>query len=149
MSKGLGSLIRLGKWTVDEKRRVLGALHAHEDEVIATIEAMDEQLAAEQGVVTADTTGAGFTFGGFYDRHLDRREALLRQLEELRREIEAARDDLAEAYRDLKTYETAEKQRLAREREEEGRKDQETLDEIGLNLHRRGRNGRQSQEDTA
>lgn len=137
MSKGLKSLIRLGKWTVDEKRRILGELHAREEEVIAGIEAMDAQLAAEQAVAAEDATGAGFTFGGFYDRHLQRREAMLRQLENLRHEIEAARDDLAEAYRALKTYETAEKQRLLREREEEARKDQAVLDEIGLNLHRR------------
>jgi flagellar FliJ protein len=137
MTKRLKSLIRLGKWTVDEKRRILGELHAREEEVIATIDAMDRQLAAEQAVANEDATGAGFTFGGFYDRHMHRRETLLRQLEALRHEIELARDDLAEAYRSLKTYETAEKQRLAREREEEGRKEQVVLDEIGQTLHRR------------
>lgn len=137
MSKGLHSLIRLGKWTVDEKRRLLGALHGREDEVIAAIAAMDRQLEEERAVVNADDTAAGLGFGGFFDRHLQRREVLLQQLENLRHEIEIAREELAGAYRELKTYETAERQRLVREREEEARKEQATLDEIGQTLHRR------------
>lgn len=137
MGKSLKSLIRLGKWNVDEKRRILAALHDREDQTIAAIEEMDRQLVAEQQVAAADALGAGLTFGGFYDRHMHRRDALLKQLDALRQEIEVARDDLAEAYRELKTYETAEKSRLKREREEEDRKEQATLDEIGLNLHRR------------
>lgn len=139
MTQSLATLIRLGKWVVDERRRALAALHEREDQTLATIDRMDAELAAEQAVAAEDSTGAGFGFGGFYDRHLQRREALIEQLEALRRDIEAAQADLAEAYRGLKTYEIAERQRLARDREEAERKERITLDEIGLNLNRRRR----------
>jgi len=136
-AKSLASLIRVGKWTVDEKRRALAALYAREEEVVAAIRAMDEQLEAERQAAAADATGAGFTFSQFYDRHMQRRAALVRQRDALRDEIELARDDLSEAYRQLKSYEQAEKQRLQRERAEADRKEQIELDEIGQTLHRR------------
>lgn len=137
MGKSLQNLIRLGKWHLDEKRRALTALHEREDQAIETLRLMDAELITERAAAEADALGAGLTFGSFYDRHLQRREALQRQLEALRAEIEIARDELAETYRQLKTYETAEANRLRRQREEMERREQATLDEIGLNLHRR------------
>lgn len=135
--KSLKTLIRLGKWTVDEKRRVLAALYEREDRLVAAIDAMDRQFLAERATAAADPLGAGITFPPYAQHYRRRREEALRQLEGLRREIEVARDDLAESYRTLKTYEIASKQRIARERAEAEHKEQLVLDEIGQTLHRR------------
>jgi flagellar biosynthesis chaperone FliJ len=51
--------------------------------------------------------------------------------------IDAARDELAEAYRRLKTFEVTQEQREDAEEKEFNRREQIDLDEIGLNLHRR------------
>lgn len=137
MATNLQSLIRLGKWHLDERRRALAALHEREDQTLEALRLSDEELVYERAAAEGDALGAGLAFGGFYGRHLERREALLRQLDALRAEIEIARDELAETYRQLKTYETAEANRLRRERAETERREQATLDEIGLGLHRR------------
>lgn len=137
MAKGLKTLIRLAKFTTDEKRRTLVALQDREEQILAAMAAAQAQLLAEQQVASQDTTGAGAFYAAFAAAWLDRRAAMERTLAALRAEIEHARDDLAEAFRQQKTYEISQAARERREREEEDRKEQAVLDEIGQNLHRR------------
>ncbi|MGE5503440.1 MAG: hypothetical protein ACM31L_03365 [Actinomycetota bacterium] len=137
MAKSLKTLIRLAKWNVDEKRRVLTALQAREDEILATIEAEEQQLAVEQRVAAEDSTGAGFMYGAYADAWLRRREQLFSMLEAVRAEISMARDALAEAFGELKTYEITQRERERRAQAEADRKEQQFLDEIGLNIYRR------------
>lgn len=138
MGKDLHTLIRLGKWHVDEKRRVLGALHTREEQILAAIRDMDARLAAEHALVKSNMAMA-VTWAAFYRNYLIRREAAEQQLAEVRRQIEVARDDLAESFRELKSYETAQAGRDRREAEERDRKERIFLDEIGLQGYRRRR----------
>ena len=55
----------------------------------------------------------------------------------MREQIEAARDELSEAYRRLKTFVITQEQRDEAEALEESRLEQIELDEMGLELHRR------------
>lgn len=136
-AKGLKTLIRLSKFTVDEKRRVLTALQAREDQIIQDIAQGEEQLKREQHLAAEDATGIGFIYGAFQDAWMQRRERMHQSLRAVRGEIEIARDELAEAFRELKTYEITQANREKREREEADRKEQIFLDEVGLNIHRR------------
>lgn len=137
MAKGLKTLIRLSRWTVDEKRRVLTALQAREDEILATIKAAEDQLQQEQQVAAQDAVGAGFLYGAFADAWLARRASLNADLDAIRAQIELARDELAEAYNQQKTYEITQENRDRRAREEADRKEQAFLDEVALNIFRR------------
>ncbi len=137
MAKGLTTLIRLSKFNVDEKRRALTALQIREDEIIASLAAGEKQLVEEQRVAAADATGAGFLYGNYANAWLDRRDQLRKTLASVRQQVEIARDDLAEAFREQKTYEITQTNREKRAREEADRKEQAFLDEIGLNLYRR------------
>jgi flagellar protein FliJ len=135
--KSLKSLIRLARWDVDEKQRVLSALQAREDEILAEIARQEQSLAHEKKVATRDAAVAGVGFPAYARAWLDNRAALETALEEIRREVELARDDLAEAFRQQKTYEITQAARDRRAREEADRKEQQVLDEIGLTLYRR------------
>ena len=135
--KGLKTLIRLSKWNVDEKQRVLVALQAREDEILAAITQSEEQLKVEQQVAAADSIGVGFGYGAFANAWLGRRQQLLSMLEMVRAEIIHARDELAEAFNQLKTYEITQRERDRRAQAERDKKEQAFLDEIGLNIHRR------------
>ncbi len=137
MSKGLKTLIRLNKFNVDEKRRVLTALQAREDQILADMEAAKDRLHHEQTVAAGDSTGAGFYYGSYASAYLRRREQMAAQLAAVRQQIVAARDDLAEAYRELKTFEISQANRDTREQEERDRTEQAVMDEIGQTLHRR------------
>lgn len=136
-AKGLKTLIRLSKFNVDEKRRVLTALQTREDQIIEEIRQGEEQLRHEQQLAAEDATGIGFSYGAFQNAWMRRRDLMHQALAAVRADIETARDELAEAFRELKTYEVTQANREKREREELDRKEQIFLDEIGLNMHRR------------
>lgn len=137
MAKGLKTLIRLHKWTVDEKRRALVALQAREEQVITEIRQAEEQLVAEKKIAAEDVTGAGFLYGQFANAWLDRRSQLNRTLDVVRAEVARAADELADAYGQLKTFEITQRERERRAKAEADKKEQEKLDEIGLTLYRR------------
>lgn len=136
-AKGLKTLIRLAKFDVDEKRRVLAALQNREEAILADIAAADAQLEFERQAAAADPAGVGFIFSNFLQAWKGRRADLVRNLDMVRKEIEVARDDLAEAFRQQKSYEVTQANREKREREEEAHKEQIVLDEIGLTQFRR------------
>jgi len=135
--KGMKTLIRLSKWNVDEKQRVLVALQGREDEILSWIKQSEERLKEEQRVATEDATGVGFSYGAFAKAWLARRQQLLAMLDMVRAEIVKAREELAEAFNELKTYEITQRERERRAQAERDRKEQAFLDEIGLNIHRR------------
>ena len=66
-----------------------------------------------------------------------RRERLDKSLVDLRGELEKLREQITEAFSDLKKTEQTVKNREQRQRLAERRKDQAISDEIGLQLHRR------------
>lgn len=136
-AKGLKTLIRLSKFNVDEKRRTLTALQTREDEIIEAIRQGEERLKHEQQLAAKDATGVGFAYGAYHQGWMRRRDTMQMALRAVREQIEAAREDLAEAFRELKTYEVTQANREKREREELDRKEQIFLDEVGLTMHRR------------
>jgi flagellar FliJ protein len=133
----LDSLIRLRKWSVDERQRELAALVAREDQLIAYGRELERQLVREGEVSRNDPTGSGFMFGSFAEDHKKRRERLAITLAAVRREVEEARDRLAAAFRERKTMEEVQKNRAIRERVEADRLEQVELDEVAANQHRR------------
>lgn len=135
-AKGLKTLIRLSKFTVDEKRRTLTTLQTREDQMLAEIRMAELQLLQEQQFASANPALA-FSFPAYHRAWMQRRLTMEQALVALRRQIELARDDLAEAFRELKTYEVTQKNREKREQEELDRKEQLFLDEVGLTMHRR------------
>ncbi|WP_404384119.1 flagellar FliJ family protein [Caenispirillum salinarum] len=134
--RGLRGLIRLHKHQVDEKRRALADLERTEQEILDRQQALREEMVREQAAVREDPA-LGLTFGAYVQRHKERQERLAQSLANIRKAIEAARDDLSEAFKELKTYEITQANRDLREKHERDRKEQEVLDEIGLTLHRR------------
>lgn len=136
-TKGLKTLIRLSKWNVDEKQRVLVALQGREDEILSWIAQSEVQLKEEQRVASEDPSGVGFAYAAFHSAWMGRREQLFSMLDMVRAEIVRARDALAEAFNELKTYEITQRERERRAQAELDRKEQAFLDEIGLNIHRR------------
>lgn len=136
-AKGLKTLIRLAKFDVDEKRRALTALQTREDQILDHIAQGEAQLKEEQRLAAGDATGIGFLYGAFHRAWMDRKVEMENQLLLVRAQIELARDQLAESFRQLKTYEVTQANREQRERDEIERKDQIFLDEVGLNIHRR------------
>lgn len=136
-ARDLDQLLRLHGWIVDERRRELGVLLDREARLIEAMEALEREIAAEKAVAAADPTGAGRGFGSYADNRKTVREALDHQKALLAQEIDAQRERLADAYRQLKVYEEVQKARAEAEAKERDQKEQEMLDEIALNQFRR------------
>jgi len=137
MSKTLANLIRLHKYRVDEKRRVLGVLYSELADLEQKLTDLESQVLEEQRVAKEVSSQAMFAYGGFHQRAMVIRQEIHAFIVAKEEEVETARDDVNEAFRELKIYEEAEKNRLKKEKEERNRKENIEMDEIAQNLFRR------------
>lgn len=138
--KGLHTLIRVRKWEVDEKQRAVGLLLRDEEKIIEFQAGLDRELEEEKALVSQSAANERGTFEPYIRRWRQRRNNLDAALILIRRKIEEAREELAEAYRRLKTFEITQDQRDTAEEKEENRLEQISLDEMGIDLHRRKAN---------
>lgn len=136
MFKNLNTLIRLNEWNVDERRRELGALLKSITEFENGLERLREEVVNEQNAAMAAPDEAGFFYGSYAQAVIGRRETLNEGIRRMETQVASARDQLNEAYRELKKFEVAQKTRDERQAKELARREQGVLDEIGLQLYR-------------
>ncbi len=138
--KGLDSLIRLHGWQLDEKQRHLVELERLTQHLAAQIRGLEVEIKSEQQVA-GSSTEAAMTYGDYARAAIGRREKLVASLAELQSQRVVAKEEVAEAYRELKKYELVKvrNQPLANKRRR--RQEQQVLDEVGLNQFRRRDDG--------
>jgi flagellar protein FliJ len=135
--KGLSALIRLHRWRLDEKRRELAELERLEDKLLESVRQIDAEVAAEQAFAQ-QANMQGISFGGFAAGIIERRKRLAASMAEIKKQMDAKTEEVAEVFRELKRYEIAKDQREKREQVEADRRTQAGLDEISINQHQRG-----------
>lgn len=134
--KGLDKLIRLHRLRVDEERRKLADIEALGDDIRRRIDNIDMEVTAERDVMR-DQVVVGIDHSAYVAEAERRRETLCQSLLGIEAEIDEAREVVAERYRELKKLEHARDNRLQRQRYEEARREQGTLDEVSLNMFSR------------
>ena len=133
---GLDQLMRLQKWTLDEKRRQALDLEALIDKFENDIRLLDEEIireidAAQQSIDLQRSLPA-------YRKVMqERRERLEQSIANLKVELARIQDEIAEAFSELKKTEQTIQSRKQRQRQQERRREQIVADDIGLELHRR------------
>lgn len=137
MARGLATLIRVRKWELDEKQRQLGEMLAELEALHGQARALEAEIRHEQQVAATAEGMVGFSYGAFAERALAQRQALADRIAAKDSEIDAFRDQVAAAFRALKTAEITERTRLERERRQAERKEQAVLDELGAQAHMR------------
>lgn len=139
--KTVSTLIRLAKLEVDNRRRLLADLLEQDAAFDRAIDRLDGEVAAErQKARESPEYGGGFAA---YARHAaNRRKALIDRKAALAADIDAARDRLAEAFEEQKKYEITAERQDEEEAAEENKREQQDLDELGLQTHARGGNGK-------
>ena len=135
---GLDQLMRLQKWTLDEKRRQALDLESLIDKFETDIRLLDEEVirevdAAQQSIELQRTLPA------YRKMMQERRERLQQSIDNLRVELSRIQDEIAEAFSELKKTEQTIHSRKQRQRQQERRREQIVSDDIGLELHRRRR----------
>ena len=135
--KSRETLIRLKKFQVDEKRRKVAQIEG----MIAEFERMagdlDREIKSEQDRAGINDP-AHFAYPTYAKAAMQRKENLKRSADELRGQLEEAKALLSEAFEELKKVELLDERDQARERAEEGAREQADLDSIGLMRARLG-----------
>lgn len=131
MAKDFKTLVRMRKWALDEKQRELGEMLGVLGNLEAEKAALEQAIINEQKIAAENPELAGFAYGGFANAVIAEREAITKMIAEQEEKIDTFRDVVADAFKELKTAEIAERNRADAERAEEDKKEQDELDEIG------------------
>ena len=129
--KSRETLIRLKKFQVDEKRRRVTQIEG----MIADFQRMSVDLERE---IQTEQDRAGindpshFAYPTYAKAAIQRRENLKHSADELKVQLNDAKDALAEAFEELKKVELLDERDQMRERAEQAAHEQAELDAIGL-----------------
>ena len=132
----LGSLVRVHTWALNEKRQTLAGLEELADKLHGDLEALEAELQREQSAATGSIEGT-IAFPAFVAAALERRKRLRVSIANLDLGIEAAREEVREAYQEVKKYELARDNDERREQEKLALTERKDLDELGATLHQR------------
>ncbi|MBI2254281.1 MAG: hypothetical protein HYU58_06665 [Proteobacteria bacterium] len=133
---GLDQLLRLQKWTLDEKRRQAADLAALIDRLQGDITKLDADVAREIEIARSDLE-ASRHLPPYRDMMAKRRERLEQSVADVTLELERVREEIAETFSDIKKTEQTIQNRQERKRQAVARREQIATDEMGLEQHRR------------
>jgi flagellar FliJ protein len=134
----LENLVRVHEWILDEKRQRLLGLQQLFERMTNDLEVLEEKIAAEREAASRTIDGV-LALQTLIPAAEERRDKLRHSIANLEREIETARDEVGEAFQDLRKFVTAQESQQRQENERRRRRDQVPLDEMGVGLYRRNR----------
>lgn len=135
--KGLNALIRLAERRLDEGRRLVAELEARRAEQDQALADLDQAVAREKQLAYAEA-GLMATLPAYLAVMQDRKRGIEAEIVVLDHGIAQRREEIHEAFQELKRYEIARDQRAAQAAYDANRAEQDRLDEMGLVIHRRG-----------
>jgi chromosome segregation ATPase len=133
---GLDQMLRLQKWTLDEKRRQATDLEALIERLRSDIRRLDEEVANEVEAARNDLE-LQRVLPDYKRMMAERRERIEKSVADLTSELEKLREQIMESFAELKKTEQTIANRQQRQRVAQRRRDQSRADEVGLQLHRR------------
>ncbi|MBX9826618.1 MAG: flagellar export protein FliJ [Xanthobacteraceae bacterium] len=129
--KSRDTLIRLKKFQVDEKRRKVMQIETMIAEFERMANDLEREIRVEQDRANIHDP-AHFAYPTYAKAAIQRRENLKHSADELKVQLNDAKDALAEAFEELKKVELLDERDQMRERAAEAALEQSELDAIGL-----------------
>jgi flagellar export protein FliJ len=129
--KSRDTLIRLKKFQVDEKRRKVMQIETMIAEFERMANDLEREIKVEQDRANIHDP-AHFAYPTYAKAAIQRRENLKQSADELKVQLNDAKDALAEAFEELKKVELLDERDQMRERAAEAAIEQSELDAIGL-----------------
>ena len=136
MTRSHEPLIRLARFKVEELQKQMSELDRSKAALNGQIERLEASVPEEQAAATQSKDGY-LAYGSYAQAVIKRKENIRLSLTEVETQVEALRERLAEAFQELKKYELLEERRLARAEQAVRSAEQDELDEIAQNRHRR------------
>jgi len=127
--KGIETLIRLSKRTLDELRKHQVALETEKAKLENGIKALQHELEKEMLMAAQAIEMASF-YGGFAKNIRERQQKLKDEIVKVDVDLTKISDEILIAFADLKKYEIARDMAKERKKAEEARKDTIAMDEI-------------------
>ena len=143
----LPTLIRASKWTMEEKRRTLVGLETLMANLVTAREQIEHELEREQRSARQDEEALVF-YGNYARAVVHRRETLDLSTADLQKKIDVAHQEVTEAFQEVRRYETVWERHQKREATELRRKEQNTLDEMSMEMVRRRKANQLRQDGT-
>lgn len=134
--KSLDSLIRLHQWKLDERRRGLGELQALSEQLGNEILRLEADLEREKEIAIS-TEALSIDLAAYLQAMLTRRSHLQESQSKVEDRIAAVRDEIANAYAELKRFELAKTERERRMALRQRRQEIARYDDIALTGFRR------------
>ncbi len=131
--KSRKSLIQLRRFEVDERRQTVADIETMIGELQQMVIDLERQIETEQEKAGVSDVNH-FAYPTFAKAAIVRRDNLKNSCAELETKLEEARDQLSEAFEELKKVELIEERDAERVRVHEAAKEQAELDEIGINM---------------
>jgi len=132
--KTFETLLRMHRWQLDERRRVVKDLEDMRAETEGRIQRIDRELAQEAVRAQGETA---FAFAPYMREANDRKANLARSLEEVDARLALAHEQLTEAFREAKKYERLLEERIARNRNLREQAAAQAQDEMSILRHAR------------
>ncbi len=131
MTEGLPRLVKLHSRKLDERRRKVTGLEAMVESLRADRRALDAEFEREAGVVRGSPE-MGLTIAAYLAGIRARRQRLDSTIVEVEREAIREREELTEAFRQLKRFELVQQHREERARTNARQAQRKTEDEQGI-----------------
>lgn len=134
----LTSLIRVRKHLVEQKQKFLAELYRQAEELQSQKQTMLDQKEAEMEKVREMSVEMLSYFGPYTQAVKERVKEIEDNIKTLEARIEIAREDMREAFAELKKIEITHERREEEALRELNKKESGELDEIGIEAYRRG-----------
>ena len=138
--KALNNLVRIHRWQLDEKRRQFAQLEKLRADLARQDQKLAEEMAAEQAA--AEKAGAAATtYPAYLQEARARQERIANSAAEVERQMLTAQQEIAEAYGEVKKYETALAHMEKRELAKRERTQRIAQDDLAMDMYRRKKSG--------
>lgn len=133
MKDALKTLERVKKFEIDEQRRILMQKLQKEETLQKSLSNLIEKYEQEKEFVSQNPTICDF--GAYTEQYLKKRRALEEQIADVQAEIDKIRDEMADMFKEQKTFEIITQNRKMRKIKELDYQEQKLLDEVGTNSY--------------
>ncbi len=134
----LDPLIRLRRYTIDEKQKFLSALYREAENLISKRQVLIDQLESERELARGDTApDAVILFGLYADNVRKKISQFNENIKKMEHRIEGAQEDMRVAFAELKKVQIIKRKRDEREQQKQDDKESQELDDIAIEGFRR------------
>jgi flagellar protein FliJ len=136
----LEPLIRFRKHGVEEKQRILAQLYREVEKLELAKKAVEDQMEKEKRLAKEMQTAEASAFYGRYAEGARNKIMALQQaIAKTNIRVEAAQEEMREAFAEMKKIEITHRNRKARENAARDKKEEQELDETAIDNYRRQR----------